>query len=222
MEPHPDTSTKKAATLREQWSQLGNQPPAQAEQHQPAGLAARAYAYLIDRVIIYGITIPVSIVLAWDVISGWAEKLLEEGAAEMETLELLGRAFQILDAGGLAELMVVTLAVFMATSAAYTIPSHAVWGRTLGKKLLRLRVRLVAEKQETGPRGGIGWWPALKRWATPAVAIAAGGYSVIATGAVYGWVLTNPWRRGIHDVIGGTWVVTSGPDTDVRASTEEE
>ncbi len=96
--------------------------------------------------------------------------------------------------------------------AAYEVVAVAVWGRTLGK--LAVGTRVVSARDGGFP----GWGSALVRWAVPAAPTLVGlAWSSSVPDllsfpwaiAVYGGVLWDPHRQGLHDKAAGTLVVNA-------------
>lgn len=95
----------------------------------------------------------------------------------------------------------------------YEVTTTALWGQTVGKWWLRIRV-----VRYLGPSQRPGWGRSLVRWGVPAlfslpilvsrrdpymVYLCLGLQAVV----VYGWILRSPERRGLHDLAAGTIVV---------------
>ncbi|MCA1692090.1 MAG: RDD family protein, partial [Actinobacteria bacterium] len=83
----------------------------------------------------------------------------------------------------------------------YEVVPTALWGRTLGKAIVRTRVVGIGDGRVPG------WKRAILRWVLPALAVQV---------HVVGWILAllvraalalDPLRRGIHDRLAGTIVV---------------
>ncbi len=77
----------------------------------------------------------------------------------------------------------------------------ALWGRTLGKALLGLRV----VDRKTGDRPG--WSAAALRWFTPVFTLIIPLVDIAGPVIVWGFALTNKRRLGLHDLVAGTAVV---------------
>ncbi len=77
----------------------------------------------------------------------------------------------------------------------------ALWGRTLGKSLLGLRVI----DRKTGNRPG--WSAAFLRWFIPVFSWFIPLVDVAGPMIVWGFSLTNKRRLGLHDLVAGTAVV---------------
>jgi len=87
--------------------------------------------------------------------------------------------------------------------AAYYIGFTASVGQTPGKMLLHTKVL----KQRTARIPGLG--SAALRWVVPGIFVFLPGVSVISA-VVYGWLLFDTLRRGLHDKAAGTVVVRAG------------
>ena len=85
-------------------------------------------------------------------------------------------------------------------AAAYYVGFTASRGQTPGKMLIGTRV--VMERTARIP--GLG--PSTLRWAVPGVFVFLPGVSVIAA-VIYGWLLVDSQRRGLHDKAAKTVVV---------------
>ena len=100
-------------------------------------------------------------------------------------------------------------------------------GANLGKRLYGLRV--VDENlrppglRHATVRALVLWGPS---FALGAAALAAGRFTILALGAValasawpvvvLGTVQRHPLRRGVHDILAGTWVIDGAPDRTRR------
>jgi uncharacterized RDD family membrane protein YckC len=93
----------------------------------------------------------------------------------------------------------------------YVIVPTAVWGRTLGKYVVGTRVVLAEDGRVPGWSRSIARWGmvalppgivtlTLPRWSFPVYLV----WSIV----VYIPILYDPWRRGLHDRVAGTVVVT--------------
>jgi uncharacterized RDD family membrane protein YckC len=104
-----------------------------------------------------------------------------------------------------ADEVLVVSAVFVLLGTVYSTLGVALWGRTLGKLVVRCKVVRV----DTG--GPTGWWYAAIRalvvslaWAIPYLALAAAM-------VVYGYAVIDPRQQGLHDKAAGTLVVAASP-----------
>ncbi len=92
---------------------------------------------------------------------------------------------------------------FLAATAAYEIFCIAVWGQTIGKRVMKIRV--VRFFDETVP----GFAYATMRHLLPAIcgAIPVPVLSYVLPIAVYARAFSDPNRQGFHDKVAGTKVV---------------
>jgi uncharacterized RDD family membrane protein YckC len=117
------------------------------------------------------------------------------------------------------------LAVF-ALGAGYEVGAIALWGRTVGKLATGTRVVMA----ETGRPPA--WWAATLRWAPAGALAAVVGLGRVSSGAmasigffellvqvgIYGGVLWDPRRQGLHDKLAGTVVVLALPGAPGRSA----
>jgi uncharacterized RDD family membrane protein YckC len=90
----------------------------------------------------------------------------------------------------------------------YQVPQNVRWGRTVGKRVVGLRIRPLAED------GSLSWPQATVRWATYAIgsALTQGLFGIID----YLWPLWDkPWRQALHDKTARTIVVPHPRRRDV-------
>jgi uncharacterized RDD family membrane protein YckC len=124
--------------------------------------------------------------------------------------------FVLLGVGWLVLLLPVTLgparALTTAVGAGYYILTTALTGRTVGKRLLGIRV------VDLGTGGLCGLRASAVRWAVPAlpalvtfVSPAVGSYTAWFAFVVFLPVLKGPQHRGIHDLVAGTIVTRVNP-----------
>ena len=85
-------------------------------------------------------------------------------------------------------------------AAAYYIGFTVSGGQTPGKMLIGTRV--VMERTAQIP----GLVPSTRRWVVPGVFVFLPGVSVISA-VIYGWLLIDTRRRGLHDKVAKTVVV---------------
>lgn len=110
--------------------------------------------------------------------------------------------------GSLSEMVGVALEVAATASVvaivmglAHEIVGVAVWGRTLGKWAFDLAVR------RTDGQDPVGWYAASIRAGVPFVSGLAPMVGQFAPAVVYGWLLRDQDRQGLHDKAAGTVVV---------------
>jgi uncharacterized RDD family membrane protein YckC len=90
----------------------------------------------------------------------------------------------------------------------YQVPQNVRWGRTVGKRVVGLRIRPLAED------GPLSWPQATVRWATYAIgsALTQGLFGIVD----YLWPLWDkPWRQALHDKTARTIVVPHPKRRDV-------
>ena len=98
-----------------------------------------------------------------------------------------------------------------ATASAYHIIGIALWGRTVGKLVMRVRVRPAHSDGQV-----VGWWRSTIRYVVPAaqaIALLAPFTALVQLLwliAVYGTAVTDPRKQGLHDHAAGTVVVATG------------
>ena len=98
------------------------------------------------------------------------------------------------------QLMLVSVAITFL----YQVPQNAIWGRTVGKRVVGLRIRPFAHD------GSIGWGTASLRWGayTAGTLVLRGLFPLID----YLWPLWDrPWRQTLHDKVARTLVVPYRP-----------
>ncbi len=90
----------------------------------------------------------------------------------------------------------------------YQVPQNVRWGRTVGKRVVGLRIRPLVED------GPLSWPQATVRWATYAIgsALTQGIFGIVD----YLWPLWDkPWRQALHDKAARTIVVPQPRRRDV-------
>lgn len=107
-----------------------------------------------------------------------------------------------IDLGGSDALRLPTSARFVQglVGAAYYVGFTVSRGQTPGKMLMGTRV--VMERTARIP----GLVPAALRWVVPGVFVFMPGVSILSA-VIYGWLLFDSLRRGLHDKAAGTVVV---------------
>ncbi len=100
----------------------------------------------------------------------------------------------LLDADDSFPLMPLWISGMLTATAAYFTILHSEYGQTIGKSLLRLEVRT--------PSGALlSYGQALFRWLAYGVSSALGGLGFL-------WIAITPGKRGWHDLLAHTIVVT--------------
>ncbi|MFD7103721.1 RDD family protein [Streptomyces celluloflavus] len=162
---------------------------AQAAQGHPAGLGRRFAARLIDSVVLGAAAAAVAVPM-W----GTAADHID---AKVQAAKQSGRQVTVylLD-GTTAPVLAAVLAVLLIGGGLYEALPTAKWGRTLGKKLCRVRV-LDIESHDTPPLAA-----AVKRW------LVYGVLGILVIGVVNAlWCLFDrPWRQCWHDKAARTFV----------------
>ncbi|MEV0370726.1 RDD family protein [Streptomyces sp. NPDC050636] len=163
----------------------------QAEEGRPAGLGRRFAARLIDTLVVAAATAAVAVPL-WGTVTDHID-------AKVEAAKQSGRQVTVylLD-GTTAPLLGVVLAVLLIGGGLYEVLPTVKWGRTLGKKLCKVRVLDI----EGHDSPGVG--AAIKRW------LVYGVLGVLAVGIlnVVWCVFDRPWRQCWHDKAARTFVAS--------------
>ncbi|MGI5326279.1 RDD family protein [Actinomadura nitritigenes] len=189
----------------------GYGPPslASGDPHAPASRGLRFAAGLIDRFIVGVFNVPVVLfAIRWD--------RLREVADSGQSLD------NPLDAYDLPRLAV-GYAVAMLLGVAYYTVQHAVWGKTIGKRAVGIRVVRADD------RTAAGWGQIIARqgFVFLADALTTALTLLVPLGGLIGFValLDNAWilwdrdRRAVHDKVAGTVVVRApawAPDPYAR------
>jgi uncharacterized RDD family membrane protein YckC len=148
------------------------------ETHDPAGFWLRFVAFSIDMIILTLFAFILLLVGLCISIAG----------IEYEFSDLL------LDADDGFPLGPLWISGVLTASAAYFTILHSEYGQTIGKSLLHLEVRT--------PNGAfLGYGPALFRWLAYSVSWFFGGLGFL-------WIAATPSKRGWHDLLAHTVVVT--------------
>ncbi|TJZ56033.1 DUF2510 domain-containing protein [Streptomyces piniterrae] len=163
----------------------------QAEEGRPAGLGRRFAARLIDTLVVAAAAAAVAVPM-WGTVTDHID-------AKVEAAKQSGREVTVylLD-GTTTPLLGAVLAVLLIGGGLYEALPTAKWGRTLGKKLCKVRV-LDIESHDTPGLGA-----AIKRW------LVYGVLGVAAIGVVNAvWCLFDrPWRQCWHDKVARTFVAS--------------
>lgn len=175
------------------WKPVASDPFLAMAQNQadgrPAGLGKRFAARLIDTVVLVAVTGAAALPLG--------TKAADHVDSKIDAAKMSGEKVTVwlLD-GTTAGYLGMVLAVLLLFGVLYEVLPTTKWGRTLGKKVLGLQVRDMAE-HETPSFG-----PALKRWLVYAVP----GVLVIGVVGVVWGLFDRPWRQCWHDKAAGTFV----------------
>ncbi|WHM38543.1 RDD family protein [Streptomyces sp. BPTC-684] len=155
----------------------------------PAGLGRRLAARLVDTVVLGGAVAALAVPL-------WI-KGADHIQAKIDAAKLSGETVTVylLD-GTTGGYLAIVLGAFLLLGVLYEALPTAKWGRTLGKRLLRVQVRGI-ESHEPPAFGA-----ALRRW------LVYGVLGVLAVGVVnVVWCLFDrPWRQCWHDKAARTFV----------------
>ncbi|MET7637691.1 RDD family protein [Streptomyces sp. NPDC005438] len=169
------------------------------QQARPAGLGRRLLARLIDTLVVLLVTAGAALPLV--------PKVRDHVDAKIDAVERAGETKEIwlLDGttGGYLALVLGALLVF---GVLYEALPTARWGRTLGKRICRLKV-LHVERQEP-----LGFGAALLRWLLYGVL----GVLVVGLFNVLWCVFDKPWRQCWHDKAAGSFV--AGDSGELRLS----
>lgn len=104
--------------------------------------------------------------------------------------------------------------IYLGATAVYYVVGVALWGQTVGKRLVRIRV------VDAATDGRVGWRKAALRWLVPTLTLlpelplpdeAASIASGVLLLAVYAPIVWDEQARGIHDRLAGTVVVEAPP-----------
>jgi uncharacterized RDD family membrane protein YckC len=154
---------------------------------------SRALARIIDALIEGVLSLPFVLWLIWPALQKFFEAMPADGsppsAAATATFQSEVLAVSI-------PLTVVSVVVTFL----YQVPQNVAWGRTLGKRVLGIRIRSFAHD------GTPGWGQSTVRWGTYTVGtlLTNGLFAVVD----YLWPLWDkPWRQALHDKTARTLVV---------------
>lgn len=165
----------------------------------PFPLAAwglRLVAWLIDGFIIGLVMAPLYAVTLWPAFADLIHAIPVDGSQVPQAAML---AFQ-------ERVLAVSLGLSLAGAAVsflYMVPQNVRYGRTLGKRVVGIRIRMLAEDRNPG------WKAASIRFAVFAVGgMVASGLFVLIDCL---WPLWDrPWQQALHDKAAGTVVVPKG------------
>ena len=143
------------------------------------GFWIRFAAYVIDWIAIYGLSVLIAALIGVPLIAGGAEPTASDDISVI--LDNFNYRFLLLFCGAFT---------------IYGILMTALRGQTLGKMLLRIQV--------VDAGGNVPQWPrAVARELLRGVISLA----LFPLGLLYLWVALDPRRRGLHDYLGGSYVV---------------
>jgi len=181
--------------------------PASAAKLAPFPVATwgqRAMAIVIDWLIEGLIAVPFVLWIAGPAIQRFVDSV-PDGATRIPDASM---AQLMQDSQGLTlQLSLVSIVITFL----YQVPQNALWGRTVGKRAIGLRIRPFAAD------GPIGWGTAALRWGayTAGVLVLRGLWPLLD----YLWPLWDrPWRQTLHDKVARTLVVPYRPHHEVGAT----
>ena len=158
-----------------------------------ASWGLRLVAWLIDAFIVGLIMVPLYVVTLWPAFTDLINAIPTDGSSVPQAAMV---SFQ-------ERVLTVSLALSLASAVVsflYLVPQNVRYGRTLGKRVVGIRVRMLAEDRNPG------WKAATIRWAVYAVGafVASGIFTLIDCL----WPLWDkPWQQALHDKAAGTVVV---------------
>jgi uncharacterized RDD family membrane protein YckC len=159
------------------------------EQARPAPLGRRLAARVLDQAVMGAVVALAAVPLGFAAYDHIQQKV-DDARRSGETVTVW-----LID-GTTAVQLAIVVAVAIVTGLLYEVLPTAKWGRTLGKKLLGLRVLDVESQYEPGFRA------ALRRWLTHSV---LDGLVIGFLGLA--WCLFDrPWRQCWHDKVARTFV----------------
>lgn len=172
------------------WRPVANDPFGSARaQERPGGLARRFAARVVDTVLFASVTAAAALPLG--------SAAYHHAKDKVDAAKLTGETVKVwlLDATTGAELGAVLVVALLAGVLLEVLPT-ARWGRTIGKRLLGLKVLDIEAQQPPG------FGASLRRWLVRSV------LNVFVVGAVgVAWcVFDRPWRQGWHDKAARTFV----------------
>lgn len=175
------------------YPQHGYGAPAQVATFRVASWGARLAAYLIDALLMSVVLVPVYVVMLWPALRDFIDSIPTDGSrvpvATMTTFE--ARVLGMSLAMSLVSLVVMFL---------YMVPQNVRYGRTVGKRVLGIRIRMLAE--DRNPR----WSEATIRYAVFGLGTAVAGGIFVLVDCL--WPLWDkPWAQALHDKAAKTVVV---------------
>jgi uncharacterized RDD family membrane protein YckC len=174
-------------------SAYGAPPGLQVAPFPLATWVSRALARLLDSLVEALIATPFILWLVWPSVLRFMDSIPTDASqpsqAAMTTLQ-----------GDLVSASTWITVISVAVSLVYQLPQNKAWGRTLGKRALRIRIRpLVADLPLT-------WGQVVARWGVfEACSLVLGGLPLLLDCL---WPLWDkPWRQALHDKAARTIVV---------------
>lgn len=169
-------------------------PPAPAPDYPLASWGTRLMARLIDWVLLAVVIVPIYIVVLWPAISDFMSHLPADASQPVDPQVVLDFQQRVVGQALLLGLLAALVQM------AYEVPQLVASGRTLGKRVLGIRVRPLAEDRNPS------WGEALGR-----TAVLVGG-NLLASGLFTLldclWPLWDrPWQQALHDKVVKTVVV---------------
>jgi uncharacterized RDD family membrane protein YckC len=159
------------------------------EQARPASLGKRLVARVVDSLIVGAVAAVAAVPLG----SAAYDHIQQKTDAARQTGETV--TVWLIDGTTSVQLGIIA-AVVLVTGLLYEVLPTAKWGRTLGKKLLKLKVLDIESQYEPG------FAAALRRWLTHMVLDAV----VIGFVGLAWCVFDRPWRQCWHDKAARTFV----------------
>ncbi|SHK91789.1 RDD family protein [Actinacidiphila paucisporea] len=175
------------------WRPVADDPFGSARaQERPGGLVRRLAARMVDTVLFAAVTAAAALPLG--------SAAYHHAKDKVDAAKLTGETVKVwlLDATTGAEAAAILVVALLAGLLLEVLPT-AKWGRTLGKKLVGLKVLDIEAQQPPG------FGASLRRWLLRSV------LNVLAVGAVgVAWcVFDRPWRQGWHDKAARTFVAAA-------------
>jgi uncharacterized RDD family membrane protein YckC len=161
-----------------------------------ASYGQRALALILDLVLEGIVLVPAILVIVWPSITRLVDSLPADGTPSQDAItryqsDILAMSWQLT--------VVSVIVTFL-----YQVPQNAIWGRTVGKRVVGIRIRPFAAD------GRLTWLQATIRWGTyTAGTLLTNGLFAILDLA---WPLWDrPWRQALHDKTARTIVVAARP-----------
>ncbi len=168
-------------------------PLAEGEQVPLAAWGQRAVARIIDWVIESLISAPFVIWALWPSFTQFVDGIPRDGSEVPQAV-----AQRFVDDVLAASFTLTVISVVI--TFVYQVPQNVLFGRTLGKRILGIRIRMLAVDRNPG------WLAATVRWGTYTVGVIA--LSSLFAVVDYLWPLWDkPWRQALHDKTARTIVV---------------